>query len=101
MATINVNVSDHFAEFIAARIADGRFSDASDVVLEGLSLLEERDREDYDEKLAWLRAAAKEGFDELDRGEGIEFETMDDLDAHIDRIGKEVSAEIAAKRRGG
>ena len=43
----------------------------------------------------------KEGFDELDRGEGIEFETMDDLSAHIDRIGKEVSAEIAAERRGG
>ena len=59
MATINVNVSDHFAEFIAARIAEGRFSDASDVVLEGLALLEEREREDDDDKLEWLRAAAK------------------------------------------
>ena len=67
---------------------------------EGLRLLEQREQEDK-AKIEWLRAAAKEGFDQLDRGEGIEFESMDDLDAYIDQIGEEVSAEIAAERKRG
>ena len=67
---------------------------------EGLRLLEQREREDK-AKIEWLRAAAKEGFDALDRGEGIEFESMEDFDAFIDQIGEEVSAEIAAERKRG
>jgi hypothetical protein len=48
-----------------------------------------------------LRAAAKEGFDQLDRGEGIDFQSVDDFEAFIDQIRKEVSAEIAAERKSG
>jgi antitoxin ParD1/3/4 len=68
------------------------------VVREGLRLLEQREQEDK-AKLEWLRAAAKEGFDELDRGEGFVFHNMDDLAAFVDQIGSEVSAEIAAERK--
>jgi hypothetical protein len=46
-------------------------------------------------KLKWLRGAVKEGLDQIDRGEGIEFQSMDDLDWHIDRLGKEASAALA------
>jgi hypothetical protein len=42
-----------------------------------------------------------EGFDQIDRGEGIEFHSMDDLDAHIDQLGEEASAELAVERGGG
>jgi antitoxin ParD1/3/4 len=100
MPTRNVNLTDHFDRFIATGIESGRFSNASEVVREGLRLLEQREREDK-AKIEWLRGAAKEGFDQLDRGEGIEFESMDDFDVFIDRIGKEVSAEIAAGRKRG
>jgi hypothetical protein len=48
-----------------------------------------------------LRAAAKEGFDQLDRGEGVTFESTDDLAAYIRQIGEEVSAELAADRKRG
>ena len=100
MPTRNVNLTEHFDRFIEVRVASGRFSNASEVVREGLRLLEQREQEDK-AKLEWLRAAAKDGFDQLDRGEGIEFESMDDFDAYIDQIGKEVSAEIAAGRKRG
>jgi antitoxin ParD1/3/4 len=100
MPTRNVNLTEHFDRFIEAGIASGRFSNASEVVREGLRLLEQREQEDK-AKLEWLRAAAKEGFDQLDRGEGIEFESMDDFDAYVDRIGEEVSAEMASGRKGG
>jgi antitoxin ParD1/3/4 len=100
MPTRNVNLTEHFDRFIEAGITSGRFSNASEVVREGLRLLEQREQEEK-AKLEWLRAAAKEGFDQLDRGEGIEFESMDDFDACIDQIGEEVSAEIAAERERG
>jgi antitoxin ParD1/3/4 len=98
MPTRNVNLTDHLDRFIEAGITSGRFSNASEVVREGLRLLEQREQEDK-AKLEWLRAAAKEAFDSIERGEGIEFESMDDFDAYIDQIGKEVSAEIAARRK--
>src|SRR6266446_2383190 len=98
MPTRNVNLTEYFHRFIDAGITSGRFSNASEVVREGLRLLEQREKEDK-AKLKWLRAAAKEGFAQLDRGEGIQFESMDELDAYIDRIGEEVSVEIAAERK--
>ena len=93
----NVKLTEHFDRFIETGVASGRFSNASEVVREGLRLLEQREQEDK-AKLEWLRCAAKEGFDSIDRGEGIEFESMDDLEAYIHQIGEEVSAEIAAER---
>ena len=98
MPTRNVNLTEHFDRFIETGVTSGRFSNASEVVREGLRLLEQREEEDK-AKLEWLRAAAKEGFGQLDRGEGIEFESMDEFDAFIDQIGQEVSAEIAAERK--
>jgi antitoxin ParD1/3/4 len=38
------------------------------VVREGLRLLEQREREDQ-AKIEWLRTAAKEGFDDIERGD--------------------------------
>ena len=98
MPTRNVNLTEHFDRFIETGITSGRFSNASEVVREGLRLLEQREQEDK-ARIEWLRAAAKEGFDQLDRGEGIEFESMDDFDNYIDQVGEEVSAELTAERK--
>jgi antitoxin ParD1/3/4 len=73
MPTRNVHLTEHFDKFIATGIESGRFSNASEIVREGLRLLEQREEEDR-AKLEWLRAAVKEGIDQLDRGEGIEAE---------------------------
>ena len=97
MPTRNVNLTDHWDSFIATGITSGRFSNASEVVREGLRLLEQREQQDK-AKIEWLRGAAKEATDSIDRGEGIEFESMDDLAAYIRQIGEEVSAELTAER---
>ena len=80
----NVNLTDHFDEFIDMKIESGRFSNASEIVREGLRLLEVRERED-EARIAWLRRAAADAFAPLDRGEGLRFESMRDLDATIKR----------------
>jgi antitoxin ParD1/3/4 len=97
MPTRNVTLTDHLDRFIVNGVTSGRFSNASEVVREGLRLLEQREKED-NAKLEWLRAAARDGFGSIDRGEGAEFESMDDLEAYIHRIGEEVSAEIAVEQ---
>lgn len=55
----SISLGNHFDQFIAGQIAEGRFGSASEVIRAGLRLLE---------KLAVLRAALeqgeKSGFDE-------------------------------------
>lgn len=100
MPTRNVHLTEHFDHFIVAGIASGRFSNASEVVREGLRLLEQREQEDK-AKIEWLRAAAKEGFDQLDRGEYVTLNSKQELDSFLDHINQEVSADLAAERKRG
>jgi antitoxin ParD1/3/4 len=52
----SANVGDHFAQFIADKIDEGRYAPASEVVRVGTRLLEERDA-----TLTALRVAIEEG----------------------------------------
>jgi antitoxin ParD1/3/4 len=91
MPTRNVNLTEHFDQFIEGAVESGRFCNASEIVREGLRLLEQRDLEDR-AKLEWLQSAALEAFSQLDRREGIRFSTVEDLASHIEKIREEVSA---------
>ncbi len=65
---------------------------------EGLRLLEQGERENK-ALIEWLRSATKEATDSIDRGEGIGFETMDELAAYVHQVGREVSAEVTGRRK--
>ena len=97
MPTRNINLTEYLDRFVEAVVTTGRYGNASEVVREGLRLLEQREKEDQ-AKLDWLRKAAAEGFDQIDRGEGVELLSAEDLDKHIDQLGKEASAELASER---
>jgi antitoxin ParD1/3/4 len=74
MAT-SYSIGKHFEEFIESLIKSGRYSTASEIIRDGLRLIEEREQ-DRDAKLQWLRAAIQEGLDspseEVDIKEWIE-----------------------------
>ncbi len=93
MPTQNVNLPDHQASFIRRKVKSGRYQNASEVVREGLRLLEQRERED-ELKLERLRLLVREGFDELDRGE-VEAIEPGDLKGFI----RSVSARNRRKTR--
>ncbi len=94
MPTRNINLTEHFDRFVEAEVGSGRFGNASEVVREGLRLMERRNREDQ-ARLAWLLGAVKEGIAQLERGEGMEFGSIESLDRDLDQIGEEVKARSA------
>lgn len=97
MPTRNVNLPEHFDRFIESHVTSGRFSNASEVVRDGLRLLEQREQEDR-AKLDWLRAAAQDGFGAAQRGDYVAVNSEPELDAFLDQLHAEASSELAAER---
>ncbi len=97
MPTRNVNLTEHFDRFIETGITSGRFSNASEVVREGLRLLEQREHEDK-ARIEWLRGAAKEGFDAADRGDYITLRSDQEIDDFVDQVRREASKKLVTKK---
>jgi antitoxin ParD1/3/4 len=89
MPTRNVVLTDHQEELINELVGSGRYQNASEVLREGLRLVEQRDAEDA-VKLKVLRKAASAGFGALDRGEFKEFEDVDDLQAYLKAVSDKI-----------
>jgi antitoxin ParD1/3/4 len=97
MPTRNVDLPEHFDRFIESGVSSGRFSDANQMVREGLRLLEEQQEEQS--KLEWLRAAAKEEFDALDRGDYVVLESPEHAAGLVTTLHDKVMARLAAERK--
>ncbi len=82
MPTRNVFLTEHFDSFIATGIETGQYSNASEVVREGLRLLEQRQLEDQ-AKIEWLRGAAQEGIDAVERGEYVTLSSPEAIAEHL------------------
>jgi antitoxin ParD1/3/4 len=65
--TRNVVLTDHQQEVVEALVQSGRYQNASEVLREGLRLVEQREAEDA-AKLAALRHAAEAGWRDLEAG---------------------------------
>ena len=85
MPTRNINLTDHLDDFIEGGVASGRYKNASEVVRDGLRLLEQRQAEDA-LKLERLKEALQVGEAALRRGE---FEDVgpDDLGSYLAALG--------------
>jgi antitoxin ParD1/3/4 len=89
MPTRNVVLTKHQEKMIETLVDSGRYQNASEVLREGLRLVEQREAEDV-AKLEVLREAAKIGFGALDRGEFREFDSIDDLQAYLNGLSEKV-----------
>lgn len=94
MPTRNVNLTDYLNRVIDKSVASGQFSNASEVVREGLRLFDERDRE-RKAKLKLLRGALKDGADDLDNGHFTDLATRAELDEFMDQVRREAATERA------
>jgi antitoxin ParD1/3/4 len=85
VTTRNVVLSRHQHEFVDSLVGSGRFQNASEVLREGLRLLERQDAEDA-AKIAALRHAADLGWSDLDAGR-FDDVADDELDDVIGQLG--------------
>lgn len=97
MPTRNINLTEHFDRFVEQQIERGRYHNASEVLRAGLRLLEREDAEEQ-RKLEVLRSLAREGFDELDQGKGIELKGEQAVIDHVRSLGKKAAKNVAQKK---
>jgi antitoxin ParD1/3/4 len=87
--TRNVVLTEHQANLIESLVESGRYQNASEVLRDGLRLVEQREAEDTS-KLKSLRAAASVGVGALDRGEFKEFRNTEELQAYLNDLSEKV-----------
>lgn len=96
MPTRNVVLTDHQEALIEDLVQSGRYQNASEVMREGLRLVENREAEDA-AKLEALRQAASLGVSTLERGEFKEFADASALTAHLNNVADQITGRTASR----
>lgn len=94
MPTRNVVLTDSQAKFVEQMVASGLYQNASEVLREGLRLVQAREAEQA-AKLVALRAAVAVGVADIEAGRYTTFHDAASLRSHIAGI----SERVLAKRR--
>jgi antitoxin ParD1/3/4 len=89
MPTRNVVLTDHQARFVEQLVSSGRYQNASEVLRDGLRLVERRESE-HEARLVALQEAAQIGIADIEAGNFRSFESADALENHMDMLAAEV-----------
>ncbi len=95
--TRNVVLTNEQERLVQSLVTSGRYQNASEVVREGLRLIERREAE-YEARLDALRAAAGAGVAALDRGDFKEFSDTRSLNIYLDGLADKVLRRGATRR---
>ncbi|MFZ1084524.1 MAG: type II toxin-antitoxin system ParD family antitoxin [Terracidiphilus sp.] len=90
MPTRNVSLTEKMDQFITAKVESGDYANASEVMRAALRGMEKEEQE-YEEKMALLRAAIAEGDASPDAEDGV----FERLYAYIDELEAEKEAKVA------
>jgi antitoxin ParD1/3/4 len=82
MPTKNVVLTDHQAHFVENLVVSGRYQNASEVLREGLRLIELREAEDK-LRLTALKKAARSGVADINSGAYDSFDSTESLRQHL------------------
>ena len=90
MPTRNVVITQHQAELIDELVSIGKYQNASEVLRDGLRLVEHREKTEA-VKLAALREAVQLGLDQLEAGlfREVRDDELDDFIAELGRLAEE------------
>jgi antitoxin ParD1/3/4 len=99
MPTRNVVLTAHQSDFIEGLVSSGRYQNASEVLREGLRLVELRQVEQQ-ARLDALREAARIGLADIDAGRSRRFTSTDAMDRHLQLLAEKVIAGKPRRRRG-
>ena len=82
MPTRNVVLTDHQATLVEELVTSGRYQNASEVLREGLRLVEQREAEDA-YRLEALRTAVQSGIADIEAGRFKTFDSKESLRLHL------------------
>jgi antitoxin ParD1/3/4 len=82
MPTRNVVLTNFQASFVEHLVSTGRYQNASEVLREGLRMLEQREAE-YASRLEALRSAVSVGIDDFEQGRYATFESGAQLRGYL------------------
>ena len=94
----SVALTPHFESLTQQLVASGRYNNVSEVVRDGLRLLEARVQEDK-AKLMALRDAAKLGFAAIERGEYLALQSDQDIESFVQQAGLKAKATTTRVRK--
>lgn len=98
MPTRNVVLTQQQEEMIERLIACGRYQNASEVLRDGLRLVEARDAE-MQARLDALRDAARVGIADVEAGRVRAFESPSALERHLAALAEDAIARRSKSRR--
>lgn len=85
MPTRNVVLTDHQASLVELLVTSGRYQNASEVLREGLRLVEQRETEDA-YRIEALRSAVNAGIADIEAGRFKSFDSKESLRTHLKLI---------------
>jgi antitoxin ParD1/3/4 len=98
MPTRNVVLTVYQADLVEKLVASGRYQNASEVLRDGLRLVENREAEEK-ARLKALREAARTGIADIDAGRFRSFDSPADLKHHLASIVIKTIAGKAARSK--
>lgn len=96
MPTRNVVLTERQSQMVDELVAAGEYQNASEVLREGLRLVEARRKREADYS-AWLRKEVQVGIDAMDRGEYTVLDSDEAITAFMDEVFAEAMAEAGRK----
>ena len=82
MPTRNVVLTEYQSLFVERLVASGQYQNASEVLREGLRMMEQREKEEA-ARLEALRQAIQIGVSDIEAENFCEFRTTEDLRRHV------------------
>jgi antitoxin ParD1/3/4 len=98
MPTRNVVLTARQAQMIERLVASGRYQNASEVLRDGLRLVEAREAE-REARLAALREAVDVGIADIEAGRFREFASAEALGRHLDRLSSRALDRASRQRK--
>jgi antitoxin ParD1/3/4 len=100
MPTRNVVLTDYQAELVERLVSSGRYQNASEVLREGLRLVEDQEA-DAKARIKALRDAARIGIADIDAGRYLTFDSPAELNRHLGALRDDVLASKNRAETGG